>query len=97
MLRSCGATNLYSDLPDIAPVVSLESVIKRNPDAIVVGGTPWGAPKWLNNWKAWDHIAAVAHGHLFSVNADLLHRHSPRIILGLKELCETLEQARQKQ
>ena len=23
MLRSCGATNLFSDLPDIAPVVSL--------------------------------------------------------------------------
>ncbi len=95
MLRTCGATNLFSDLPDIAPIVSLESVIKRNPDAIVVGGTPGGAPKWLNNWEAWGHITAVAHGHLFSVNADLLHRHSPRIILGLKELCETLDQARQ--
>ena len=95
MLRSCGATNLFSDLPDIAPVVSHESVIKRNPDAIVVGGTPGGAPTWLNTWKAWAHITAVAHGHLFSVNADLLHRHSPRIILGLRELCDTLDQARQ--
>ena len=95
MLRICGATNLFSDLSDIAPVVSLESVIKRNPDAIVVGGPPSGAPKWLDNWKAWSHITAVAHGHLFSVNADLLHRHSPRIILGLRELCETLDQARQ--
>lgn len=95
MLRSCGTTNIFSDLPDIAPVVSLESVIKRNPDAIVVGGTPIGTPKWLHNWTAWGHITAVARGHLFSVNADLLHRHSPRIILGLRELCETLDQARQ--
>jgi len=95
MLRSCGATNLFSDLPDIAPVVSLESVIKRNPEVIVVGGTPDGAPKWLKNWEAWSHITAVAHGHLFSVNADLLHRHSPRIILGLRKLCEILDQARQ--
>tara|TARA_B100000470_G_scaffold87259_1_gene67289 strand:- start:97 stop:945 length:849 start_codon:yes stop_codon:yes gene_type:complete len=95
MLRSCGATNLFSDLPDIAPVVSLESVIKRNPEVIVVGGTPEGAPKWLKNWEAWSHITAVARGHLYSVNADLLHRHSPRIILGLRKLCETLDQARQ--
>ena len=95
MLGSCGATNLFSDLPDIAPVVSLESVIKRNPEVIVVGGTPEGAPKWLKNWEAWSHITAVARGHLYSVNADLLHRHSPRIILGLRKLCETLDQARQ--
>ena len=95
MLHSCGATNLFSDLPDIAPVVSLESVIKRNPEVIVVGGTPNGAPKWLKNWETWSHITAVARGHLFSVNADLLHRHSPRIILGLRELCEILDQARQ--
>ena len=95
LLRSCGATNLFSDLPDIAPVVSLESVIKRNPEVIVVGGTPDGAPKWLKNWETWAHLTAVDRGHLFSVNADLLHRHSPRIILGLRELCETLDQARQ--
>jgi len=95
MLRSCCATNLFADLPDIAPVVSLESVIKRNPEVIVVGGTPDGAPEWLKNWEAWGHITAVARGHLYSVNADLLHRHSPRIVLGLRELCETLDQARQ--
>jgi len=95
LLRSCGATNLFSDLPDIAPVVSLESVIKRNPEVIVVGGTPDGAPEWLKKWEAWGDITAVARGHLFSVSADLLHRHSPRIILGLRKLCETLEQARQ--
>ena len=67
----------------------------QDADAIVVGGTAGGAPKWLNSWEAWGHITAVARGHLFSVNADLLHRHSPRIILGLRNLCETLDQARQ--
>ncbi len=94
LLVHCGASNVFSDLPDIAPVVSRESVIARNPQIIIAGGTTAGAPAWLDDWQTWDKIDAVAAGHLFSVNADLLHRHSPRVLEGMRELCEIIDRAR---
>ena len=94
MLEDCGASNVFSDLPDIAPVVTLESVLSRNPQVIIAGGTAKGAPAWLNNWQTWSHIDAVQHNRLYTVNADLLHRYSPRVLDGMRELCDVIEQAR---
>ena len=95
MLVGCGASNVFADLPDIAPVVTLESVLSRNPQVIIVGGTATGAPAWLSDWQRWRDIDAVRHHRLYTVNADLLHRHSPRVLDGMRELCDVIERARQ--
>ena len=95
MLVGCGASNVFADLPDIAPVVTLESVLSRNPQVIIVGGTATGAPAWLSDWQRWRDIDAVRPHRLYTVNADLLHRNSPRVLDGMRELCDVIERARQ--
>ena len=37
MIELCGGQNLFDDLEQLAPVVSLEDVLSRNPDVIIAG------------------------------------------------------------
>ena len=39
-------------------------------------------------------LRAVRTGQLLTVNPDLLHRQSDRVVLGVQELCEKLDAAR---
>jgi iron complex transport system substrate-binding protein len=94
LLEDCGASNVFADLPDIAPTVSRESVISRNPAAIIAGDGTGGAHRALDHWANWDQVNAVANGHLYIVNSDHLHRHSPRILEGMRELCQVIDRAR---
>ena len=49
---------------------------------------PWGLTKALSM------LAAVAQGHLYGVQRELLVRHSPRILDGAAQLCRILEEVR---
>jgi iron complex transport system substrate-binding protein len=49
---------------------------------------------WLDSWKRWPTLPAVARGNLFTVDANLLHRAGPRFIEGVDALCAALAQAR---
>jgi ABC-type Fe3+-hydroxamate transport system substrate-binding protein len=51
-------------------------------------------PAWLDDWKRWPALPAVARGNLFTVDANLLHRAGPRFIDGVETLCATLGEAR---
>jgi iron complex transport system substrate-binding protein len=95
LLEDCGARNVFADLPDIAPMVSRESVIGRNPAVIIVGGIAGESNQGLDQWANWDQVDAVANGRLYIVNSDHLHRHSPRILEGMRELCQVIDRARE--
>ncbi|MBT3262964.1 MAG: cobalamin-binding protein [Acidiferrobacteraceae bacterium] len=94
LLEDCGAHNVFADLPDIAPTVSRESIISRNPAAIIAGDGTGGSHRALDHWANWDQVDAVANGRLYIVNSDHLHRHSPRILEGMRELCQVIDRAR---
>lgn len=94
VIRSCGGRNVFSELPAIAPHVSVESVLERDPEVIVASGMGNARPDWLDMWRKWPELAAVENDHLFFVPPDLLQRHSPRILEGMQRMCEHLEQAR---
>ena len=95
LLEDCGARNVFADLPDIAPTVSRESVIGRNPAVIIAGGIAGESNQGLDQWANWDQVDAVANGRLYIVNSDHLHRHSPRILEGMRELCQVIDRARE--
>ncbi|MDG2238110.1 MAG: cobalamin-binding protein [Arenicellales bacterium] len=95
LLEDCGARNVFANLPDIAPTVSRESVISRNPTAIIAGDGTGGSHQALDHWANWDQVDAVANGRLYIVNSDHLHRHSPRILKGMRELCRIIDRARE--
>lgn len=93
-IRVCGGENVFASLTLPAPGVSVEAVLATRPDVIVAGGDGGTRPAWLDDWRRWPALPAVANGSLFAVNADLLHRAGPRFLDGVEELCVALDAAR---
>ncbi len=92
LLQVCGGENVFADLPEVAPAVSLEAVLRRDPDVIVASS---GSPgDWRDAWRRWPFVTAVARDALFTVDPDLLNRSTMRIVAGGRALCDALEQAR---
>ncbi len=86
-LSLCGARNVFADLRGLSPVVSREAVLQRAP-ALIVGGND--APDMRRTWKAFASLPAVKNNAFVSVDADLLHRPTPRLIEGVAGLCAAI-------
>jgi iron complex transport system substrate-binding protein len=96
VIRLCGGVNVFADLPEIAPIVSIEAVLAANPEAIVAGGMGEKNAAWLEPWKKWPRLKATAKGNLFFIDPNLLQRHTPRMLDGAEQLCKALESTRRK-
>jgi len=90
----CGIRNVFAGNPVLAPVVSLESVIARNPQIIISGGSANNAAQVLEKWRDWPTLAAVRAHNLFHIDADLMQRDTPRILEGARLLCQQAQLAR---
>ncbi len=96
VIRLCGGENVFGDLQALAPVVSVEAVVAADPEAIIASGMGEARPEWLDDWKRWPAISAVARGNLFFVPPELIQRHTPRLLDGAEQLCQHLETARRR-
>lgn len=94
-LALCGARNVFGALPMLTPTVSDEAVLQADPDAIVTGSVDPAGPDNLDAWRKLPALRAARLGHLLVVDPDTLHRPSPRVADGTRELCEKLERVRQ--
>jgi len=81
----CGFNNVFKDSPVPYPVISVEQVLVKQP-AVIIAGSVNDAE--LAQWQMWPSIPAVKNGNVFRVNPDVSHRFSPRVITGIKTLCE---------
>jgi iron complex transport system substrate-binding protein len=95
IIALCGGRNIFDDLTSLAASISLESVLARDPQAIVTGGDDQAVAR-LRAWRQWPHLSAAESRSLFSINGDLLDRTTPRILEGGKQLCEDLDSTRQR-
>ncbi len=94
VIALCGGRNVFGDASALAPRISVESVLLRNPDAIVASGMGEARPEWLDQWRAYPSLKAVAGDALFFINPDHLQRPTARILLGAQRLCQQLDQIR---
>jgi len=94
VIRLCGGENVFGALDALAPTVTVEAVIAANPEAIVASGMSESRPEWLDDWRRWTAMSAVARDNLFFVPPDLIQRHTPRLLDGAERLCQHLETAR---
>ncbi len=92
-INVCGGVNVFGELPQLAAPVSREAVMFENPDVIVFARQDKVADI-LDDWSRWPELKAVREQHLYSVNADLLARATPRMLKGIEELCGLLDMAR---
>jgi iron complex transport system substrate-binding protein len=94
IISLCGGENIFAELSMVAPKVSTEAVITRNPQAIVASGMDIERPEWLDDWLRWPDLDAVSAGNLFFIPPDYLQRHTPRALEGARQMCQYLDQAR---
>ena len=97
VIELCGGQNGFASLSEIAPRVSVESVIAMNPDIIISSGSDSRDARELDFWQRWSMINAVHNEQVHFIKADSLVRHAPRILQGAQQLCDLLERSRSAQ
>ena len=93
-LRLCGAQNIFGKLPQLAPAVSMEAVLKENPDVIVASSGE--QDDVFGIWRRFPNLKAVAKDNLLLVDGGVLNRSGPRILDGVEALCRQLDTIRNK-
>jgi len=94
-LEICGANNVFSELPTLAPQISLESVIIANPQVMIAAEVP-GDPPALLAWQDWPQLQAVQNGALFYLPADEINQATPRLLDSIELACKLLDEFRSK-
>lgn len=73
-----GGSNIYGDIAEISPVVTLEDVVKRNPNALLVGPI---AAKSIAASAQWQAVPAVRAKRVFVYDTNIVGR--PSVTLGM--------------
>lgn len=94
VIELCGGTNVFERLPQLAPALDIEAVVRADPEVILASGADDNRPAWLDDWNRWSEMRAVKRGNLFSVPPQLIQRQTPRIFQGAQQACDALETAR---
>jgi iron complex transport system substrate-binding protein len=94
VIALCGGRNIFSDASSLAPRISIESVLLRDPDAIVASGMGQARPEWLDQWRSYPSLLAVRNDALFFINPDHVQRPTARVLLGAQRLCRQLDTLR---
>jgi iron complex transport system substrate-binding protein len=90
----CGYDNIYRELHDAAPAVSLESIAARDPEVILaVAADPATAREWIEHWSAFPSMSAVRNGRLLDFVDARLSRLGPQVVDATEALCARLAPA----
>ena len=91
ILTLCGARNVFAELPMTAPQVSLEAILAQNPDVIVTNIQRAGSD---SHWQQRPQMKAVRNQALVGVDPDVMHRPTPILLTGARQLCADLDEHR---
>lgn len=91
-ISACHGDNVFLDAASDYPQVSIENVLLTGAQ-VIIQSQDAGNVQGLD-WSQWPELPAVKQGHIYQLDADLLHRASPRSLLGVTALCEALDKAR---
>ena len=97
IITLCGGRNIFSDTATLAPRVSIESVLERDPDVIIASGMSGDRPGWLQQWQAYPTMKAVTGQALYSIDPDVILRPTARLSQGAGSLCALLDEVRNLQ
>ena len=87
-------SNIFAELGDLAPLVSVEAVLERNPEGVLAAGDVDDGV--FDGWRRWDHLRANQYNNFYLLPAAAIGRPTPRLLQAGKALCAALDNARQK-
>lgn len=95
IIRICGGTNVFASASSLTPVISAESLLEADPQAIISSVSLGFAEIEVRELlRRLSHLSAVRSNHLFFVHPDLIHRQTPRMLQAAKTVCAQLEGVR---
>lgn len=77
LLTIAGASNVYADLPQPSPVVSIEDVVSKNPEFVIRGGEGGSTAALDGVWLA---VPAVSQGRMIRIPLTMILR--PSVQMG---------------
>ncbi len=93
VLNVCGGENIFATLGPLAPQISVEAVLAADPEVIIIGDSD-ARHQGGDFWGRWPSLQAVNKKHIYGVSPDHMQRHTPRILLGARRVCEILDEVR---
>lgn len=94
IITLCGGQNVFADIGQLAPAISTESILAKNPDVIIVPTAGGGPDSEMDSWRKWPELKAIRQHHLYTVDRNLVARQTPRILAGIRQVCDRLDAAR---
>lgn len=92
LISLCGGQNVFADLNELAPMVSEEAVLERNPEVLLAADT--GEATAFAHWHHWQELAANRYQNHFVVPADVVARPTDRVHFAGEAICDRLQQGR---
>jgi iron complex transport system substrate-binding protein len=95
LIQRAGGESVTGAEPLPYPRLSLETVVERRPDRIIVGRHGQGTVEEpLRGWERLGSVGAVREGRVYGVDGDLVHRPGPRMIEALRALARVIHPER---
>jgi iron complex transport system substrate-binding protein len=92
LIHLAGGENMTADEFVTYPRISLEEVLRRKPEVILVSSMEREGrfEKARQDWLQWTSIPAVQKGRVHLIDSDLIDRPSPRVVDGLEIMAKLL-------
>ena len=92
VIELAGGRNLAEDQPVTYPRLSLEEVIRRGPEVIIISSMDRGREheRARRQWFRWTTIPAVQNRRVYAINSDLIDRAAPRVVSGLEQMARLI-------
>jgi len=96
LIETCHVSNVFAQSITDYPQISIENVIVTKPQVIIIPDEKSKTPQPVVNWQKWPEVPAVKNDQFISVNADLLHRFTVRMLDGLADMCDKIDASRKQ-
>jgi len=93
VIALCGGENVFADVAQLTPTVSLEAIIAAKPEVILGGASAGGEKAFRREWRS-SAPAPLNALPAYYVDPDAIQRQTPRMLEGAKVVCAALEQVR---
>ncbi len=94
VIRLCGGSNVFANVPSLAPLVSLESVIAAQPEVVLGGSSATTPEEFAAQWSTYADFSGLRQVRAMYIDPDHIQRQTPRILQGAQTVCEHLDKVR---
>ncbi|MBN1905883.1 MAG: cobalamin-binding protein [Deltaproteobacteria bacterium] len=92
IISIAGGINMTADSAINYPRISIEELIRRKPDVLIISSMDRGGEfeKARQEWLKWTSIPAAKNGRVYLIDSDLIDRPSPRILDGIEAMARMI-------